>query len=59
MYIVYYVDLQDRMQYEIIGEYPAPDFFSVNGETGEITVARDLREDSLQLSAYTVISFNY
>ena len=42
------------MQYETIGEYPAPDFFSVDRDSGVIKLARDLREDSLQLSSYNV-----
>jgi hypothetical protein len=43
------------MHYEITGEYPAPDFFSINATSGEIKVSRDLREDSLQLSSYKVL----
>ena len=40
--------------YEVVGQYPAPDFFDVADLTGVITVKRDLRLDSLQLSSYTV-----
>ena len=45
---------QGDMTYEIVGEYPAPDFFGIDLLTGVITITRDLRKDSLQLSSYQV-----
>ena len=42
------------MQYEITGDYPAPDFFGIQINTGKIYVLRDLRMDSLLLVSYTV-----
>ena len=45
------------MQYRIVGDYPAPDFFGINPRTGVVFVSRDLRLDSLQLSSYTVQYF--
>ena len=49
-----YVLFQMKMNYEIIGDYPGPDFFAIELESGMVYVKRDLREDSLQLGAYTV-----
>lgn len=42
------------MQYKMVGEYPAPDFFSIERNTGMIYLVKDLREDSLQLNSYEV-----
>ncbi|XP_078316513.1 protocadherin Fat 4-like isoform X2 [Crassostrea virginica] len=47
------------LQYEIIGNYPAPSFFSLNSSTGEIKVARGLMEDSLQRSQYDLVVVAY
>ena len=44
------------MAYEVTGAYPAPDFFTVDAESGVVSIKRDLRVDSLQLNAYTVSS---
>ena len=44
------------LQYESVGNYPAPSFFNINETTGIITVARPLTEDSLQTPEYKVWS---
>ena len=47
--------LQGYMVYEVRGVYPSPSFFEVqkqNNGVGRVTVIRDLRKDSLQLSSY-------
>ena len=36
------------------GSYPAPDFFMVDENNGDIKIKRDLRSDSLQLTSYDV-----
>ena len=46
--------LQSNLQYQILGQYPAPDFFSIDQSTGVIYISRDLRLDSLQLATYNV-----
>ena len=48
--------LQGRVNYEIVGEYPAQDFFSVHLDNAEIRVIKDLREDSLRAPQYSVSS---
>lgn len=45
---------QGGMQYEITGNYPAPDFFGIEKSSGMITLLKDLRDDSLQLNSYEV-----
>lgn len=40
--------------YEIVGDYPAQDFFSVNGTTGQVTIEKDLREDATKTLQYMV-----
>lgn len=45
---------QGRIFYEVVGDYPAPSFFSVQNETGAISVAADLRTDNLGLVSYIV-----
>ena len=42
------------MQYEIEGEYPSPSFFQINKDTGVLSLKKDLREDNLRLTSYTV-----
>ena len=42
------------MTYELTGTYPAPDFFQLDPLSGEVTIVRDLRLDSLLLNSYTV-----
>ena len=37
-----------------MGDYPAPSFFTINSESGEITVNADLKTDSLKSTDYTV-----
>ena len=39
------LDLQDKIQYGVEGISPAPTYFSCDEATGEIQVARDLRQD--------------
>jgi protocadherin Fat 4 len=43
------------LRYEINGQYPAPDFFSINQDTGIISIKRDLHLDSLQLASYLLL----
>ncbi|RUS85647.1 hypothetical protein EGW08_006593, partial [Elysia chlorotica] len=41
-----------RIFYEVVGNYPAPSFFSVQNLTGAVSVASDLRTDNLGLTSY-------
>lgn len=47
---------QGKMQYEVAGVYPAPSFFGIEvaSERAQVKVIRSLKQDSLQLSSYTV-----
>ncbi|XP_062579030.1 protocadherin Fat 3-like [Saccostrea cucullata] len=47
------------IMYDVIGNYPAPSFFSLNTTTGQINVARGLMEDSLQRSQYDLVVIAY
>lgn len=42
------------IRYELVGIYPAQDFFAVNPSTGSVTVTRDLATDSFETMQYTV-----
>ena len=42
------------MTYEMVGDYPAPSFFMVDPESGEIKIRNSLKGDSLKLSTYAV-----
>ncbi|XP_055954929.1 protocadherin Fat 4 [Patella vulgata] len=44
-----------RINYEIIGTYPAPSFFEINNSTGRITISRNLGEDPLRLEKYQLV----
>ncbi|XP_050391949.2 protocadherin Fat 4 [Patella vulgata] len=46
--------LQGNIVYESIGDYPALSFFAVNRSTGIVSITRDLRNDNLRLSTYTL-----
>ena len=48
---------QDKLRYEIIGDYPSPSFFEINEESGLISVKAPLKEDNLKSTDYQV-SFN-
>ncbi|GFN78435.1 protocadherin fat 4, partial [Plakobranchus ocellatus] len=45
-------NLLGRIYYEVIGNYPAPSFFSVQNLTGAVSVSADLRTDNLGLTSY-------
>ncbi len=42
------------MRYEIIGDYPAPSFFNIKDDDGQITVSNDLKTDNLKSTEYNV-----
>lgn len=44
--------LQGRIKYQMVGNFPAPYFFSINEDTGDISVAQNLKTD--KASTYTV-----
>ena len=49
--------MQGVITYNVLGVYPAPSFFSLNVQndgTVQISLAKDLRTDSLQLSQYVL-----
>ena len=48
------VCLQGRILYSIVGDFPAPYFFSVDERSGQIKVAQNLKAD--KVFAYTVSS---
>ena len=45
---------KEKIEYQLDGVYPAPNFFKVNKSTGQIVLIKRLREDVLQTSRYTV-----
>ena len=47
-------DLQGTLTFDLIGDYPAPSFFDLDAETGQLSVARDLKSDNLKSEKYTV-----
>jgi hypothetical protein len=49
------LDLQDMIQYGVEGISPAPTYFSCDESSGEIKIARDLRQD--RKTAYIVSAF--
>ena len=46
--------LQGTFQYQLIGLYPANQYFSIDGTTGIIRIINQLRNDPLHLMSYTV-----
>jgi len=46
--------LQQDLVYELIGVYPAQDYFIVNPTNGQVSLKASLTTDSLQLLDYTV-----
>ena len=47
-------DIKGKLQYELVGQYPATDFFKINPETGELKIKQDLKRDSLRSAQYIV-----
>ena len=45
---------QGRLRYGIIGDYPAPSFFRIKEDDGQITVSNDLKTDNLKSTEYNV-----
>ena len=45
---------QGRLRYRIIGDYPAPSFFNIKEDDGQITVSNDLKTDNLKSTEYSV-----
>ena len=41
--------------FEITGNYPAPDFFSIDATTGQLAISKNLEEDSLRSAEYKVL----
>jgi len=37
-----------------VGKYPAPDFFSIHKDNGQVRVIKDLMTDTLRSDKYTV-----
>jgi hypothetical protein len=50
-------DLQGELVYAMVGDYPAPSFFSLEPKTGQLAVAADLKSDNLKSEEYTVSNF--
>ena len=50
----YTLYLKGSLLFEIVGLYPAQSFFSINASTGSVSVATDLRLDSLEAQQYIV-----
>lgn len=46
--------LQEAINYQLVGNYPALDFFTVDRVTGQVTMNTSLLSDSLLLEAYEV-----
>lgn len=46
--------LKGPLVYELNGAYPAENFFAVNRSTGAVTLIKDIDQDALLLSTYTV-----
>ncbi|XP_065921687.1 cadherin EGF LAG seven-pass G-type receptor fmi-1-like [Magallana gigas] len=44
-----------KIQYEIVGVYPAPSFFDVDKYSGVIRIIRDLKEDRIATEIYTLL----
>ena len=40
--------------YNVVGKYPAPSFFSVHNDTGQVTIAQRLTQDNLERNVYEV-----
>ncbi len=49
-----YCSSQGQLRYEIIGDYPAPSFFQIKEDDGQITVKNDLKTDNLKSTQYDV-----
>ena len=47
-------DLMEKIKFEITGDYPAPSFFSVNTNNGQISIKSDLKTDNLKSTLYKV-----
>ena len=48
---------QGDLIYEIIGDYPGPDFFAIDESSGKLTLIQDLKADSLRSDKYLVSVF--
>ncbi len=49
-------DLKGEIIYEVLGEYPAPKYFTVGRTSGVIRVNGNIKTDPLRLMSYTVSS---
>ena len=47
-------DLQGTLTFDLIGDYPAPSFFRLDPESGQLSIAKDLKSDNLKSEEYTV-----
>ncbi|KAJ8319080.1 hypothetical protein KUTeg_004171 [Tegillarca granosa] len=45
-------DLKNQLVYQIVGTYPAPNFFAINSNNGQISLIQSLTADSLNLLRY-------
>ena len=46
--------VQGELKYELVGVYPAQDFFTVDPDTAEVKVRKPLAQDSLRSVEYLV-----
>ena len=49
-------DRVGELTYELTGVYPADHFFTIDSSNGNVYVLQSLKDDNLQLTAYTVRS---
>ena len=47
-------DLMEKIKFEIVGDYPAPSFFSISETDGQIKIKQDLKSDNLKSTLYSV-----
>ena len=45
---------QEKIQFEVIGDYPAPSFFKIGNNSGDVSIKSDLKADNLKSTKYTV-----
>ena len=54
---LFFVQIADRIRYRLLGYPPADAYFSVNTETGVVSLNGNLTTDSAQTQTYTVNCF--
>lgn len=48
------IEFQGEIMYEVVGLYPAMNYFSVVANTGVVKVIGNIKADPLRLMSYTV-----